>query len=100
MNEPCKFEKEIFMLTEELPKMEDRLNEKIKDNREIVVDQYKDTKKCIEDLSDLIKGKDVDTPGLITKVLFNQKAVSKLWWLYSIIIMAILGMLTKLVFFQ
>jgi len=97
--EPCKFEKEIYMLTEELPKLEARLTEKIRDNRDIVIGQYKETKESIDNLSTLIKGKNAKTPGLITEVLFNQRAISKLWWLYSIIIIAILGMLTKLVFF-
>jgi hypothetical protein len=100
MVEPCKYEPEILLLKTELPKIEVRLREKINENRDTVLLQYNETKKSIDTLSDLLKGKNTSTPGLITKVLLNQRAIMKLWWLYAAIIAAVLGTLTKVIFFM
>lgn len=99
MTEPCKFEPDIVMLKSDLPKLEQRLTQKINENREAVLEQHKEVKKSIDKLTDLIRGTERN-PGLITKVILNCKSISRIWWFIGIIIVILIGIFGSVTIFK
>ena len=78
MTDPCKFEPEIVIVIDRIPKMEEKL-----DNLIAVIKGVNDTK-----------------PGLIHKVLNNSTAVSRLWKLSIVIATVLLSGTIKIIFFS
>ena len=70
MTEPCKFEDDIGEIKSDL-----------------------------KDLVNVIKGVNATKPGLIHKVLDNQKSVGIHWWFIAVILIAVLSGWLKMIFF-
>ena len=82
--EECKYDKEINLLTNEVP----RIAKKIEDI---------DCK--ISQTKDLLTGVNATKPGLIHIVLSNKRAINVLFWVLGIIAIALVSGSIKLIFF-
>ena len=104
MNDHCKFESDIAVLKEIVPRIEGKidrvegiLSEKIQNNLTVVQQNQIDVTKTINDLARTIKGANSD-PGLTGVVAVVRTSVKRLWWFVGIIVVALLGGVAKIFF--